>query len=254
MNHTALISTMANTTLAAQFMSQNYPSIPFVMGEVGTYPGAINNYKVEQSFAATLWNANFILYAMSQNVSRVSMQQGLGFGYSAWTPGLDPDNGNQGPGVWGPYYAFPFAADFIDGATDLQVVPVLQQEKLVAYAGYESDRLSKLVIINLEVWNKTTSFPRPSREVKFQVPPTVTKAKAEKLTAPGADVGEDITWAGMRWTYQSKGLPEQAIHDTEIISAVHKSLTVNIQSSQAVMLSMLLDHEGIDPSQLLMCN
>ncbi|KAJ5965303.1 glycoside hydrolase family 79 protein [Penicillium waksmanii] len=69
---------------------------------------------------------------MSQNVSRVSMQQALDFGYSAWTPGPDPDNGNQGPGVWSPYYAFPFAADFINGATDLKVVPVLQQEKLVA--------------------------------------------------------------------------------------------------------------------------
>ncbi|KAJ5965302.1 glycoside hydrolase family 79 protein [Penicillium waksmanii] len=98
-----------------------------------------------------------------------------------------------------------------------------------------------MVIINLEVWNSTTSSPCPSREVKFQVPPTVTKAKAEKLTAPRTDVGEDITWAGMSWTYQSMGLPEQVVHDTEIISAVHKSLTVNVQSSQAVMIFMLLD-------------
>lgn len=239
MNHTALVTTMANTTSAARFLSQNYPSIPFVMGEVGTYPGAINNYEVEQSFAATLWNANFILYAMSQNVSRVSMQQGLGFGYSAWTPGPDPDNGNQGPGVWGPYYAFPFAADFINGATDLKVVPVMQQEKLVAYAGYEAERLSRLVVINLEVWNTTTSSPRSSREVKLQVPSYATKVKVEKLTAPGADVGEGITWAGMSWTYQSKGLPAQVVHDTEIVSAVHESMTVNVQSSQAVMLSVL---------------
>lgn len=62
MNHTALITTMANITSAAQFLSQNYRNIPFVMGEVGTYPGAINNYEVKQSFAATLWNAKFILF------------------------------------------------------------------------------------------------------------------------------------------------------------------------------------------------
>jgi hypothetical protein len=174
-------------------------------------------------------SSSLILYAMSQNVSRVNMQQGLGFGYSAWTPGPDSDNGNQGPGIWDPYYAFPFAADFIDGATDLQVVPILQQEKLVAYAGYESERLSKLVIINLEVWNTTNFSPRPSREVKFQVPSNMAKAKVENLTAPGADVGEDITWVGTSRTYKSMGLPAQVIHDTEIISAVHQSLAVNVQ-------------------------
>lgn len=241
MNHTALVTTMANTTSAAQFLALNHPSIPFVMGEVGTYPGAINDYAVEQSFAATLWNANFIMYAMSQNVSRVNMQQGLGFGYSAWTPGPDPDNGNQGPGVWGPYYALPFAADFIGGAENLQVEAILQDWKLVAYAGYESGELSKVVVINLDVWNTTSSPDRPSRQVKFQIPSHMKKAKVEKLTAPGADSVDHITWADMSWTYESMGLPVHVVDDTTTISAAHGDLTIDVQSSEAVILSMVSD-------------
>ena len=165
------------------------------------------------------------------------MQQGLGFGYAAWTPTVNPTTGS-GPHVSAPYYALVMVADFIGNATDLQVIPVVQQENLSAYAGYESGSFSKMAIINLNEWNSTTPTARPVQKLDLTLPSDVMSVKVEKLTGPGASAMDNVTWAGTMWSYETMGMPVHVRNDTETLQVTGGKVTVKVQASEALMLTV----------------
>ena len=73
MNHTALASKLSTTITAVQFITAKYPDVAFIIGEVGaslnptpTNGATQNDYDLESVLGATLWNVDFMIYAMSQ--------------------------------------------------------------------------------------------------------------------------------------------------------------------------------------------
>ena len=167
----------------------------------------------------------------------MSMQLGLGFGYSAWQP---IELNGTAPHVQAPCYSQVFVADFIGTAPEVQVSNIdLKRKNLSAYAGYESGKLAKVAVVNLDEWNSTTPRPRPVQAITLPIPQEVSQVKVEKLTGPGASSFDHVTWAGMSWTYANKGLGEQALNDTAVVEVVNSTVQLEVQSTEAVLVTMI---------------
>lgn len=139
----------------------------------------------------------------SQNISRFNLIQGTTFGYTAWVP---VEYNGQTPGVRPPLYGQLVAADVIGRHENVQVKSLdLGLWDLSAYAVYESGVLSRYVIINLNEWNTTTSYTRPTRKVSLSVPRGVHSGEIMRLSGPGASSDTGITWGGYNWNYTTDG-------------------------------------------------
>lgn len=142
----------------ANYLREIYPCHPFVISEatlVSTdaddYSSLSDTFNQQNSLELGLWNLDFLLYAMSHNISRVQMHQSCDSTSSAWTPGAcrHPDGaGDNSTRINGPYYALTFVASFVSGAKNFQVIPIQESEDTIVYAGYESGKLSKIAVVN----------------------------------------------------------------------------------------------------------
>lgn len=108
-----------------------------------------------------------------------------------------------------------------------------------AYASYESGRLAKYVVINMDEWNTTTSYTRPVQTVSLSVPSDVTGAKVEYLTAAGANVDTGVTWRGMSYGFEDLGMGVTVQNDTRVVQAVNGVVNVEVQSTEAVVVTLL---------------
>lgn len=107
-----------------------------------------------------------------------------------------------------------------------------------AYGIYDGGKLSKLVVLNLNAFNQSTTAARPSRQYGFRVPGH--RAKIERLNAPGSDSVSNVTFAGISYDYDlGKGKPV-TVGSSEEIAFVHDSvLNVQIPDSSAALLTLL---------------
>ncbi|KAJ5701834.1 hypothetical protein N7488_009382 [Penicillium malachiteum] len=148
MNHTAV---KANLTQYIPDMEATHaadPNITFLLGETNSDYVNLNMAQVEGVFGSSLWLIDYLLYGMSMNISRFNLIQGTNFGYASWVPVA---NNGQSPGVRPPLYGQLVAADAIGRHQKVQVKPLdLEEWNLSPYSVYESDILSRYVIINLE--------------------------------------------------------------------------------------------------------
>ncbi|KAI9746229.1 MAG: hypothetical protein M1818_000910 [Claussenomyces sp. TS43310] len=249
MNHTDTTSRFAHFLTPIAYLQENYPAIPFVLGEVGSDLNPtprVNDNALEAAFGSTLWTVDFMLYAMSKNVSAISMQQGTGFGYAAWQP--IAYNG-LGPHVRGPYYGLACVADFIGtAAADLQVSNIdLSSATLSAYAGYIAGRLAKVAIVNLAYYNASSSSSssssseaaRPTQPVTFAVPAAVAAVRVDHLVGPDSSAPTGIYWAGVSWTIAALGRGTLVRNDTQTLDVVDGLVTLTLDASEAVIVTML---------------
>ena len=167
------------------------------------------------------------------------MQQVTGAAFSAWQPVHLNRTEIDTPHTRGPYYGMVLAADFIGTAPDFQVKNIqLKAENLSAYAGYTSGSLAKIAIINLDVWNPKAGAKRPVQEVILDLPQHVTNIEVQKLTGPGVDSFQNITYAGIAWTYENRGAGVMVVNSTEILKVNKGTVDVNIQASEAVVVTL----------------
>jgi len=106
---------------------------------------------------------------------------------------------------------------------------------------YRESILSKYVIINLDEWNTTTPYDRPSRSFDLEVPSDIVGARVELLTGPGADSMSNITWAGRSWDVPNGGLGTVEKNDTTVVKSRDGKLLVTVQSSEAVVVTLIKD-------------
>ena len=167
------------------------------------------------------------------------MQQVTGAAFSAWQPVHLNRTEIDTPHTRGPYYGMVLAADFIGKASDFRVKNIqLKAGNLSAYAGYTSGSLVKIAIINLEVWNPKVGAKRPVQEINLDLPRHVTTIEVQKLTGPGVDSFQNITYAGMEWTYENRGVGVKVVDNTEILKVNKGTVGVNIQASEAIMVTL----------------
>ncbi|KAL1856236.1 GTP-binding protein gtr2 [Paecilomyces lecythidis] len=176
---------------------------------------------------------------MTQDITRMHLIQGTTFGYTGWVP---VSYGGREPYVRPPLYGQIVAADVLGHDPLIQIQEVeLGLWNFSAYAVYGSRKLAKFVLVNLDEWNNTTPYPRPSQQVLLQVPleSGMKSAVVERLVGNGANADEGITWGGVNWNYTDGRLVQGGKRSTDQLSfdrGGQAKLTVS--SSEAVLVTL----------------
>lgn len=236
MSHTNIAGNVSSLKPAIQASHQHQPHLPYVLGETNSDSANINYTQVEGVFGSTLWEIDRIFTSMAANIKRSNFIVGTTFSYTGWVP---VPYGGREPYVRPPLYAPIFTADALGHASETKVYPLPDsKDKFASHAIYESGKLAKYVLINLEEWNSTTAYVRPSQEVRLAVPPQIREVEVERLTGNGASADEDIQWAGMSWNYTDGRLVEKGEHMIEKLRARRGVVTLKVPSTEAVLVTL----------------
>lgn len=144
------------------------------------------------------------------------------------------------PYVRPPLYGQIVVADIIGHNPEVQIFPIdLGSElwKFSAYGVYESSKLSKYVLINLDEWNSTTRYPRPSQKVSIRIPSGVRGATVQRLLGAGASADSDITWGGLSWNYTQGRLAQSGQPHYEALPVAREEAMLIIPSTEAVVVT-----------------
>ncbi|PNP42995.1 hypothetical protein THARTR1_11161 [Trichoderma harzianum] len=217
MNHTAVVANLSIYSPANDYLKTNYLNVTFLLGETNSdYTNLLMN-QVEGVFGSSLWLIDYLMYGMSLNITRFNLIQGTTFGYTGWVP---VPTGNMQPYVRAPLYGQIVVADVIGHNPQVQILPIdLGPElwKFSAYGVYESSKLNKYVLINLDEWNSTTRYPRPNQVVTLNFPSGVKAAKVQRLVGAGASADSDITWGGLSWNNTHGRLAQSGRPHNEVL-------------------------------------
>ncbi|KIV79657.1 hypothetical protein PV11_07206 [Exophiala sideris] len=238
MNHTANKDNLTQYVPEIEYASQYDPFIPLVLGETNSNSYNLNMSQIEGVFGSALWLIDHLMMGMALNITRYNLIQGTTFGYSAWVP--VPSGGRQ-PYVRAPLYGQIFTADALGHHPQVQV-KALDADlpwNMSAYAFYEGCELAKYAIINLDEWNSTSSYERPSQQIQLTVPNGETRVRVERLTGDGASADQGIEWAGLSWNYTDGRLLQSGEYHSEWLDVGQDGkATLTIPSTQAVLITL----------------
>lgn len=171
--------------------------VSYVLGETNSIScqGALN---ISDVMAAAVWSVDYTMYISSLKIGRVHYHGGTPYRYSAWQATTYNDTA---PHVKPLYYGNLLAATAFAGGN--KRVEVLANETHIgAYAVYnagtdgsnEGAYLESVVAANLEIFNSTFTTGRPYTTLK--VPQELSGARVLRLTNPGVNIADNITFAG----------------------------------------------------------
>jgi hypothetical protein len=240
MNHTAIVANVSTWLPPREWLTKHKPGIPLYIAEANS--DYVTNtlpltYALQGVFGDALWKVDILMYAMSQSIPRYYVQQGTGFAFDSWQPVYINETA---PKVLPPWYGDVFIADVIGTASSVQVLNIdLDNDLLSAYAVYNSQTLTKYVVVNLEEWNTTTPYKRTSQTITLHVPKSTQSATLSYLTAPGANSTMGISWAGQSWGYATTG-------GVEVLGSLNKGtvkpgsgkVEVALYASEAVLVTL----------------
>lgn len=159
----------------------------------------------------------------------------MNYRYASWQP---IESKGVPPTTRPPYYGQVMVASAIGQSKDTRIVNIpLSEDTESAYAIYNGDRLSKLVVTNLRAFSQTTS-DRLHREYKFHVPTQHKSAMIERLIGPGSDALDNITFGGISYDHglkEGKPVQQHANEETRIVNGL---LTITVPDSSAVLLTL----------------
>ncbi|PIG83921.1 putative glycoside hydrolase family 79 protein [Aspergillus arachidicola] len=164
--------------------------IDYVIGETNSIScqGAFN---ISDVMASAVWAVDYVMYLSSLRVSRVHFHMGTRYRYSPWQPIFYNDSAAHVKPI---YYGNLFnAAVFAGGNKQTEVL--VNETNFGAYAVYTSGQLDTIVAVNLNMWNST--FDPISRPyTALALPEGWNDAKVSRLTSPGVNIADNITFAG----------------------------------------------------------
>ncbi|CAK7237087.1 GTP-binding protein gtr2 [Sporothrix bragantina] len=246
MNHTAIADNLTQYQGDIQYLRQNYPNVTYVLGETNSDYVNTNMWAIEGVFGSALWMVDYLMFGMTQNITRMHLIQGTNFGYTAWVP---VESNGRAPYVRPPLFGLLFHADVIGRSPEIQVQEVsLNQWDFSAYAVYNTGKLAKYVVVNLDEWNSTTPYARPQKTVTITAPSSSgihcqhggMVAKVQRLTAGGASADSGITWGGLTWNYTDGRLAQEGRPAAEtIVFDAQGRADLTIASSEAVLVTFL---------------
>ncbi|KAJ9157257.1 Glycoside hydrolase family 79 protein [Pleurostoma richardsiae] len=216
----------------------------FIIDEVGSSLG--NNaesqpdYHLAASLGSAVWTVDWLLYVMSINVTRVNMQMGKDFAFSAWRP-VNSTNGTT-PQVLGGWYGHVFVADFMGPGLDVSTTLRVQELKtgndnVTAYGGYHDGKLTRVALTNQQLWEANSTTARQTETVQLALPSaTATSVTVKRLTGPSGDAQSNITWAGLDWPYSTEGTVVEAKRDdTQVLQVQNGTVNVIIEATEALL-------------------
>ena len=164
--------------------------IEYVIGETNSIScqGAFN---ISDVMAAAVWAVDYVMYLSSLKVSRVHFHMGTRYRYSPWQPIFYNDTEAHVKPI---YYGNLFnAAVFAGGHKQTEVL--VNETNFGAYAVYGSGKLESIVAVNLNIFNSTFD-PARRPYTALTLPRSWKNAKVSRLTSPGIDIADNITFAG----------------------------------------------------------
>ncbi|KAJ5350891.1 hypothetical protein N7541_008618, partial [Penicillium brevicompactum] len=254
MNHTAIAANLTQYTDDMALIHAHDPNITFLLGETNSDYVNLNMSQVEGVFGSSLWLIDYLLYGMSlvrannitgykdtnnkQNITRFNLIQGTTFGYAGWTP---VEYNGLAPQVRAPLYGQIVAADAIGRHPMVQVKALeFERDDLSAYAIYESGILARYVVVNLDEWNSTSNYPRPSRKLAVKIPRHLKSVDVKKLVGPGASADTDISWGGFSWNYTDGRLARSGKREVEVLRPSNGAVSLELFSTEAAIVELKL--------------
>ncbi|KAK3716781.1 hypothetical protein LTR37_006131 [Vermiconidia calcicola] len=225
MQHSAIIARLDLLRKFITYLRDNHPRIPFIISEVGNSLNPTHSYDYQATLGSALWSVDFQLYSMSIGIARINWQQIMHSGFDMWLP---VDSGNSSRRVFSNFYPMPLVADFIGNTGSIRAVQLeTGQDDIVAYAAYVENEPVRVAIINLNIWDGSDGYPRPSTAFTLGVPIATKELRVDVLGSPhGAHAsGDSITYAGSQWTSASEG--------TEVTGVRNDSMTLKVEGGEA---------------------
>ena len=235
-NHSAVVEAMSVFVPNIESLRKHAPGTPFILSEVGNSLGS-SDIMQRNILATALWNVDYQLHGMTIGVSRVNNQQIVTPGFQMW----EPVASNFGtPLVRANFYSQPMVADFIGKTGTTRVVEVATNDDLLsAYVAYEDEKAARIAIVNLELWTSANDT-RPSTGFTLTgLPRSISTAKLNSLTSPeGAYANTTLTWKGLQWTYESKGLEVRIGEDSRQADVKNGTLNLSVNATSTVMIEL----------------
>lgn len=123
---------------------------------------------ISDTFGAALWGVDYVLMAASIGMQKVYFHLGAQSQYSAFTPwSYVLNNETLEAGIRSNWYGHYFIAKVVEGLGDgesygIAALPGANASDLSGYAIYQGEDLSKLVFLDMGVWNGTGGLDNPS--------------------------------------------------------------------------------------------
>ncbi|KAF2147960.1 glycoside hydrolase family 79 protein [Myriangium duriaei CBS 260.36] len=238
LNHSAIVNALRPHVSIAQKIHAipGMSETPYIIGECNSLWGG-GRRGVCDVFGSALWVLDFTLHAASTGqISRLHFHQGPGAPYTAWNPS------GHNAATFPSYYGKVAAAQFIGDSTKRSVSAVKLpegSESESAYASYDTDTqgLATLAIINMNEYNSTAAALRPTKTYTLNIIPQSCWT-SERLTAPGSDSLNGITFGGLSFEYLTLGRPHRQMpSDPKTCADDQGNLTLRLQDSEAIILS-----------------
>ncbi|KAF2637824.1 hypothetical protein P280DRAFT_551970 [Massarina eburnea CBS 473.64] len=239
LNHTDLVAAFKHYQDKINW-TRNVAKASYILSEAGGPLGPRD--EATGHFAIALWGANFMMYAMSHGVDRISLVQRPGVIRALWTPFATAKR--PGPMVQAQYYSYPFIADFLGrnvaGKRGVVEIP-LNNSVFSAYGMFEGGTLTRVAVVNLREY----SGEGDRKAVKASLEGlgdgvrkvVVGRLHADEGTAAGGfDVNEkNITWSGEQWSVAvNNGRAHGKIVQTEV-NITNGVVDVVVPDSEAVI-------------------
>ncbi|KAJ6516792.1 hypothetical protein C8R47DRAFT_1313163 [Mycena vitilis] len=243
LTHSTTVSKMESNFRANAKLTADR-KVAFVLGEVGPAIGGGTNSNplLFGTLGSALWSFDFLLYGMSMGINRVSMQLGTNFRMSAWQP---VDGGKGHPkAVAGNYYGILAGAHFIGAAGDFKIrtLPMDDHPEIVGYAGYNAEKLTKVAVLNLHLWNKGDGV-RPRRNISLTaLGADVKSVRVSRLASPdGANDEKSISFAGNHFTAANDGTTSDLGQKPATIAVKNGTpvTQLSVAASEALLIEVL---------------
>ncbi|KAI1093000.1 hypothetical protein F5B19DRAFT_451637 [Rostrohypoxylon terebratum] len=237
--HSTTVNKMKNYTPHIEYLQKNHADVDFAITEAGyNIGGKKGGPTLDSNLATALWAVDFQLYCMTVGVNRVNWQQILTASLNMWRA----VESKAGPAtVSANFYSQPFVADFISKGGNTQVAKLDVSDDsdgtLIAYGAYESGKLARIALLNLNLWT-TQNGTRSHVDFTLKgLPGTSKQAKVHHLTAPGGALAKDeLTYAGLEWTKESNGIGKQVRNDSRVLDLKGSDMTVRVNATSALLI------------------
>ena len=228
-----------------EYNTTHHQHIPLDLAEVGPSIGLSKDKsdRIQGSFGMALWVSDMLLHAMSIGVRRVNYQQIIGASLSLWQP--IPWQG-EAPHVRPSYYGLVFAGGFVgEEGVRVREIEVGQGkgERLSAYgawSGEGEENLLRVAVVNLEEWNLGSGLNRTAVRAQFKAPEgweRVEVSRLESHTGANDSKEDNISFAGMTYTFGNMGKGEQRGGGKETVMVNNGNVTVDVNASEAVLIA-----------------
>ncbi|KAI1260186.1 hypothetical protein F5Y18DRAFT_442016 [Xylariaceae sp. FL1019] len=242
--HTTTMHNLTKFTPNIDYLNTNHPAIGFAFTETGyNVAGGGEEAIKPNNLATALWAVDFQLAAMAVGVRRVTWQQILRSSLNMWIPVRSTFSE---PKVTANFYSQPFVADFIGKSGETRVMQLdvgsPNQGLYVAYAAYDAGKLSRIALLNLEIWHSGEGDNRARPQISFSLqglPERISQATIHHLTAEkGALAQDNLTYSGFEWTYESRGKQSKVKSDSKVLAVNGGNVDVVVKGTQAVLVEL----------------